>query len=343
VQQELTALMSVYNGEEFVAEAIESILAQTYSDFEFVIVNDGSTDKTREIIERFRDSRIKLFNLEQNRGVGRALSFGLSKIQSKYLVKVDADDISLPTRFAEQKEYLDTHPEISVVGSFVEFFPHNESVKNSARFQTFQTVINKEINSLVDWKDISARMYWYCAMTHPTMMGRTDVLKKVGYEDFPMGTDYNLFYKLNKLGFKMANIPKVLVKMRVSDTSITATKNEIFFRESVYRIKKEEITRLLNNSEDVYIWGAGSMGQNLFYALNINGFGLKVKGFIDSDQSKQGKKILDKEIYSPQILGQVCPEGKAKVIVASQPGKFAIVSYLEGLGYKHLEDYLVYY
>ena len=189
---ELSALMSVYNGEEFITEAIESILAQTYSDFEFIIVNDGSTDKTREIIEGFKDNRIKLFNLEKNTGVGRALSFGLSKVQGRYMVKVDADDISLPTRFEEQKEYLDTHPDISLVGGFVEFFPHNEKVKDSVRYKTFKTVIHKEINSLVDWKEIRERMYWYCAITHPTVMGKTDVIKKVGYEDFPMGTDYNL-------------------------------------------------------------------------------------------------------------------------------------------------------
>jgi len=341
--QELSALMSVYNGEEFISEAIESILAQTYSNFEFIIVNDGSTDKTREIIEGFKDNRIKLFNLETNRGVGRALSFGLSKVQGKYMVKVDADDISLPTRFEEQKEYLDTHPDISVVGSFVDFFPHNERVKNSARYKTFKTVIHKELNSLVDWKAIKERMYWYCAITHPTIMGKTDVIKKVGYEDYPMGTDYNLFYKLNKLGYKMANIPKVLVKMRVSDFSITAIKNEIFFRESVFKIKKEEIAGLLDNSEYIYIWGAGSMGQNLFYALKNYGFAFKIKGFIDSDQSKHGKNVLGKEIYPPQILVQDNDKKKVKVLVASQPGKFEIVDFLERMGYKHLEDYLVYY
>ena len=100
---EITALMSVYNGEEFIAETIESILNQTYPDFEFVIVNDGSTDRTKEIIESFKDDRIKLFNLDGNRGVGPALNYGLSKVKNKYVVKVDADDISVPTRFEEQK------------------------------------------------------------------------------------------------------------------------------------------------------------------------------------------------------------------------------------------------
>lgn len=338
---EISALMSVYNGAEFVAETIESILAQTYSDFEFIIVNDGSTDITREIIESFNDHRIRLFNFVENKGVGPALSFGLSKVQSKYVAKVDADDISIPTRFEKQKEFLDSHSDISVVGGFVEFFPHNEKVKNSARYHTFKTVIHKEINSLVDWKAIKEKMYWYCAITHPTIMGKTDVLKKIGYEDFPMGTDYNLFYNLNKLGYKMANLPQVLVKMRVSDSSITATKNEIFFRKSVFRIKKEEITDLLDDSECVFIWGAGSMGQNLFYALKTHRLESKVRGFIDSDLTKHGKMVLDKMIYSPQALAKYGT--KVKVIIASQPGKFEIADYLESKGYNHLEDYLVYY
>lgn len=338
---ELSALMSVYNGEEFVAEAIESILAQTYSDFEFIIVNDGSTDRTREKIEGFKDDRIKLFNLEKNRGVGAALNYGLSKVTSGYVVKVDSDDISVPTRFEEQKKFLDINPEISIVGSFIEFFPHNEKVANSIRYQSYKTLFEKEINTLTKWEEIREKMYWFCAITHPSFMGKTEAIKLVGYEDFPMGTDYNLFYKLNKLGYKMANLPKVLVKMRVSESSITAKNLERFYVESVYRIKKDEIEYLLAHSKELYVWGAGYMGQKALQALIINGNGRKIKGFIDSDPAKQGKVINGWKIFSPDIVKH--GRGRVGIIVASQLGKFEIVEKLEEYGYRNLENYLVYY
>lgn len=338
---EITALMSAYNSEEFIAEAIESILAQTYSDFELIIVNDGSTDKTREIIEGFKDERIKLFNLKKNRGVGPALNYGLSKVQSKYVVKVDADDISVPTRFEEQKKFLEDNPEISIVGSFIEFFPHNEKVANSTRYQSYKTLFEKEINNLTKWEEIREKMYWFCAITHPSFMGKTEVIKLVGYEDFPMGTDYNLFYKLNKLGYKMVNLPKVLVKMRVSESSITARNLERFYVESVFRIKKDEIEYLLAHSEELYVWGAGYMGQKALQALVKNGNGRKVKGFIDSDSAKHNKIINGWKVFSPEVAKYGM--GRVSVIVASQLGKFEIAERLEEYGYEHLENYLVYY
>ncbi|MDI3546992.1 MAG: hypothetical protein PWR10_644 [Halanaerobiales bacterium] len=336
---EISVLMSVYNGEEFIGESIESILNQTYDDFEFIIVNDGSTDRTREIIESYNDSRIRLFDFEQNQGVGPALDFGLSKVNGKYIAKADSDDIFEPIRFMEQKKFLENNPDIDIVGSFIEFFPHNNKVKKSQRYRTFKSIIEKEINSVVHWQAMRERLYWYCSLTHTTIMGKSKVIKKVGYEDFPMGTDYNLFYKLNKMGYKMANIDKVLVKMRVSSTSITARNNDLFFRKSLYRIKKEEINNLFEENNEVYVWGAGSMGQNLLYALNINN--LNIKGFIDSDKKKQDTIIKGKKVFSPELLKET--EKKPKILVASQPGKFEIAEYLKDLGYNHLDDFVVYY
>ena len=340
---EISALMSVYNGEEYVAETIESILAQTYADFEFIIVNDGSTDGTKEIIESFKDRRIKLFNLKKNQGIGLALNFGLSKVKGRFIAKVDADDISLPTRFEEEREYLLQNPEIDLVGSFMEYFPHNDEVKTSQRYKYYKNVIEKELNSVVTWQDMRKKLYWFCALNHPNMMGKTEVIKKVGYIDASVGEDYHLFYNLNKLGHKMANIPKVLVKMRVTAGSSTAINKNQFFRDVLYRIKREEIRNLFIGNKLNYIWGSGVMGQELLYALTNDGLFKKITGFIDSDPSKTGKIVMDKTIYSPKILEELKEGQKGKVIIASQPGKYEIAAYLENMDYKHLEDYLVYY
>ena len=119
---EISVLMSVYNGEKYIQEAINSILNQTYQNFELIIVNDGSVDKTREIIEAYKEPRIVLFNLEENRGVGSALQFGLQKTQGKYIAKADADDIFHPTRLEKQKKFLDDNPDIALVEALLSTF-----------------------------------------------------------------------------------------------------------------------------------------------------------------------------------------------------------------------------
>ena len=225
----------------------------------------------------------------------------------------------------------------------MEYFPHNEEVEIDHRYKYFKNVIEKELNSVVTWQEMKKKLFWFCALNHPNMMGKTEVVKKVGYINTPIGEDYYLFYNLNKLGYKMANIPKILVKMRVTNNSLTARKKDKFFKEVLYRIKREEIRNLLCKTHANYIWGSGSMGQDLLFALTQDRIDNLIQGFIDSDQSKQGNKVLDKVIYSPQILDKDQNGVKAKVIVASQPGKFEIVDYLEKNGYKHLDDYLVYY
>lgn len=336
---DISVLMSVYNGEEFINESIDSILNQTYQDFEFIIVNDGSTDRTRDIIESYDDERIKLYNFEANQGVGPALNYGLSKARGKYIAKADADDIFISSRLEEQKDYLDKNNDVALVGGLIEFFPHNENVKLSNRYKIFKSIKEINKNRNLQAEDIAEKLYWYCCMNHTTIMGYKKIIEEVGYINLAMGTDYNLFYKLNKKGYKMVNLNKVFAKMRVTNTSITAQNREFYYRKSLFLIKKEEIYKLFGQSNGVYIWGAGSMGRNLLYALRENN--LAVKGFIDRDNKKVGNKIKGKEIFSSDIIRRNVSENK-KIIVASQPGKFDIANYLDDKGFIHLRDYLVY-
>jgi glycosyltransferase involved in cell wall biosynthesis len=113
----ISVVMPVYNGEAFLAEAIESILNQTFADFEFIIVDNGSTDKTPEILSRYasRDARIRVHQQEE-RGVGPSYDLAISLAKGRYIARMDSDDIALPTRFQQQFEFLENHPEIGVLG-----------------------------------------------------------------------------------------------------------------------------------------------------------------------------------------------------------------------------------
>ena len=118
----ITVLMSVYNGERYLKEAIESILNQTYKDFEFVIYDDCSTDNTPEIIESYSDSRIVYRRNSVNQGLTRNLADGVSRSAADYIARMDADDIAYPERLERQLEWMEHHPEVTVLGSPVSFF-----------------------------------------------------------------------------------------------------------------------------------------------------------------------------------------------------------------------------
>jgi glycosyltransferase involved in cell wall biosynthesis len=113
----VTVLMTVYNDERYVGEAVESILAQTFGDFELVIVDDGSTDRTPEVLQRYRslDARLRVLT-QPNAGTAISANLGLSRSRGEYIARIDSDDISLPERLALEVDYLDRHPEVALVG-----------------------------------------------------------------------------------------------------------------------------------------------------------------------------------------------------------------------------------
>ena len=113
----VSVVMSVYNGEQYLVESIQSILNQTYSNFEFIIINDGSTDQTEKIIKSYKDPRITLIDNSINHGLVYSLNLGFSKARGKYIARMDADDISRSDRLAKQVEFLEGHSDIGIVGS----------------------------------------------------------------------------------------------------------------------------------------------------------------------------------------------------------------------------------
>ncbi|SFJ09297.1 MULTISPECIES: glycosyltransferase [unclassified Bacillus (in: firmicutes)] len=114
-----SVVMSVYNGEEYLTESIDSILNQTYPDFECIIVNDGSTDQTRQILDSVDDNRIRVYHLEKNYGLSYGLNFGISMAKGEWIVRQDADDISLPQRIEKQARFIQSNPGCIGVSSFI--------------------------------------------------------------------------------------------------------------------------------------------------------------------------------------------------------------------------------
>ena len=224
--------MAVYNCETFLSTAIESILSQSFSDFEFIIINDGSTDISGEIIARYRDPRIRTIENSENIGLTKSLNKGLAVARGDYIARMDADDISLRKRFAEQVGYLERNPDVHIVGSWFD-----EVDLNGKRLKTQKAKIN---SILIRW-----RLLFGNAFGHSTVMFRRKKFDKQYYdESVPYGQDYDLWSRLCWQE-DSTNIPKVLVKWRVNSHSISSQKKD----------KQKSISESISRKNLESIWG----------------------------------------------------------------------------------------
>lgn len=212
----VSVIMSVYNGEEFLRDSILSILNQTYSDFEFVIIDDCSTDNTLKILEEFykKDSRIKILNNTQNLGLTKSLNKAISESSGEYLARLDAGDVSSPDRLEKQVAFLDQHKEVGLLGSFMYIIDTKGEILKEVRYPTDNETLKKDLIK-------------YNPFVHSSIMFRKDVGARVGFydENFKYAQDYDFYFKLFPLT-KFANLPMFLVQYRHMPNSITSTKNK---------------------------------------------------------------------------------------------------------------------
>jgi glycosyltransferase involved in cell wall biosynthesis len=164
----VTVLMSVYNGERFLNEAIESILTQTFTDFEFLIINDGSTDDSVKIIESFQDSRIRLINNERNLKLIASLNKGVSLAMGKYIARMDCDDVSMPDRLEKEVRFLESNEEYGVVGTWYTVIDGEGKDQRNVSYPSSNDLI-KLFLSL------------NCPLAHGSIMVRTELFKQNSY------------------------------------------------------------------------------------------------------------------------------------------------------------------
>lgn len=199
----ISVVMPVYNGEKYLKEAIESILNQTYTNFEFIILNDGSTDKTEEIILSYDDARIVYVKNEENLQIVKTLNKGIALAKGKYIARMDADDISLPKRFEKQIKIMERNTEIGVCGTWLKTFGEREEIWDIP-------VLHEEI---------IMNMLFESSLMHPTVFIRKSILlplKQVYDQAFNKVEDYELWIRLSKKT-RFENIPEVLLHYRISD------------------------------------------------------------------------------------------------------------------------------
>jgi glycosyltransferase involved in cell wall biosynthesis len=205
--------MPVYNAEKYVREAIESILRQTYSNFEFIIIDDCSNDKTYDVIKKYalRDSRIILYRNEKNLGISGNRNKAISLSKAEYIVWQDADDISVPNRIEEQLTFMESHSEVSICGGFLQFFDEKGDI-GIREYPTDDETMRKYI-------------FRFSQISQGSSIVRKNCYDKVGFYDLkiPYAEDLDMSFRIGTV-YKFANIPKVLLRYRVHHNSATYRK-----------------------------------------------------------------------------------------------------------------------
>ena len=231
----VSVVMSCYNSEKYLRPAIDSILNQTFSDFEFIIWNDGSTDSTDKIIESYTDPRIRYY-YHENTGLGTALNLACKEAEGEYIARMDADDISLPDRLKKEVEFLDKNKDYVLVSSAVNYIDEDSKYIGRSFPYTWNRIIKRVI-------------FKASLIVHPAVMYRKDAyLSSCGYMNIEGGEDRVLWGRMGDIG-KYRNLSTPLLNYRILPNSLSHV-NEGSPYSFILRGLREKIARDKNVHED---------------------------------------------------------------------------------------------
>ncbi|MFZ6027458.1 MAG: glycosyltransferase [Chloroflexota bacterium] len=234
MQPRLTVLLPVYNGGDYLRPAIESILQQTFTDFEFLIIDDGSIDDSADIIASYHDPRIRATSNPQNLRLAATLNKGIELARGEYIARMDCDDIALPTRLEKQLDYLQKHPEIGVLGTNYQLISPSGKTGARSRFPSEHAVLR--------W-----RLCFGCYIAHPTVMIRKSIYQQLnGYRTDVTGEDYDLWVRAAS-HTRLANLPDILHQIRRHASSSSSVQATLLQPENI-AISQKEMTRILGFS-----------------------------------------------------------------------------------------------
>jgi glycosyltransferase involved in cell wall biosynthesis len=227
----VSVVLPAYNCEKYIGKAIQSVLQQTFTDLELIIINDGSTDNTEQVIHSFNDHRIVYIRNSKNEGLIYSLNRAIDLAQAKYIARMDSDDISKPERLAKQRSFLDQHEDITVVACTIEFIDQKEAFTGIWDLDR-QTITPAQIKKAILKQNCIA---------HPTVMMRSEIMKALRYKPYQKNIeDYDLWLRVLSRGYKIAKLDEPLLLYRIHENSITSVhlkKVNPFFKHLVMKMK----------------------------------------------------------------------------------------------------------
>lgn len=331
----ISVTLPCYNCEETVGRALDSLLAQTFTDFEVVAVNDGSTDNTAGILAEYarRDSRIRPFSIEHG-GVIAAANAAIDVAQGQYIARMDADDEAMPQRLAAQGQLLDERPNIGLTGCRIRFGGCRDKCAGYAHYVDWT-------NTLLSPEAIALHQFVEFPVPNPSIMYRRECIDQHGpYKDGDFPEDYELLLRWLEAGVQMAKVDEELLIWNDPPTRLSRN-HPRYDVSAFYSIKTEYLARWLkaNNPHHptVHILGSGRITRKRADLLLAHG--IDFAAYYDIDPRKighvvNGVKVIDRNNIPPVGEGFCIP------YVASRGARDDIAEFLEGRGYILGRDYI---
>ncbi len=206
----ISVVLPVYDGEHHLADAVRSVLAQTFRDFELIVIDDGSTDRTGAILSDFSDARLRIVRFPANRGLVEALNVGIRESKSELIARMDADDLCMPRRFERQVAFMNAHPEVDACGTWTRVFGNRRGVRRLP----------------VEPEHVRAHLFFGGAIDHPSLMMRRAFVTQNGLtynDDFPCAEDLDFLMRAADVG-TLANVPEVLLRYRTHSRQVSVVR-----------------------------------------------------------------------------------------------------------------------
>lgn len=333
MQPKVSIIMPVFNGGSFLKDSIDSILSQSFTDFEFIIVNDGSTDQSIDIIMQYMksDKRIVLIS-RKNEGIVNSLNQAAALSSGEYIARMDADDISMPDRIEKQLNFLENNPEYLLVASQIKTFTQSDEIPQT------------ELDRFRDWyneghtdEEIRKILPIGNCLNHPSILFRKEIigLESLYKREFQCAEDYELFSRMIKLG-KFAKLNEPLINYRIHPGQISMEYRERQ-RKLDSIIKAKIISEdYCNKQSRIVIWGCGNGGRMI--AGKLVEAGLHVVGFIDKNSDSWNTSINGIPVLGDEsVLDKIDFEF---IVLATTPGREYAINYLNEKGYTYGRNYL---
>jgi glycosyltransferase involved in cell wall biosynthesis len=238
----VSVFIPVYNREKYILEAVNSILKQSFTDFELIIVDDGSTDNTPNLLKSIKDKRIKLYFNEKNMGIPYTRNRGLELAEGEFIALLDSDDIAVQDRLYKQLNFFKNHPDCVILGGFVE------------TIDCLSKPLGKIKYRYIDPDYICSSLIFNCPIHNTTVMAKSSMLKKFKYREyFKLAQDVDLLVRLYSSGYKLYNMNEILAYQREHRNRITVDNLSfnIFIRMEILKKQLEEL-KVSFNEKDLY-------------------------------------------------------------------------------------------
>ncbi len=328
----LSVLLPVRNGEDVIESALDSLSRQTFPDFEVLVVDDGSTDGTGEILrsEAQSDRRIRVFTRDHH-GIVPSLEFARAQARGAYLGRMDADDGAFADRFRRQMELMTADRRVLLCGTGIAYFPREAVKEGALRYEQW-------INSLTTHDALVRDLFVECPIPHPTFLLRADVVELVGgYRDMGWPEDYDLMLRLWEGGGRFGKVPEVLLRWREGEDRLSRM-HEAYSQDAFRRCKVHFLLRtLLRTGRGVVVWGAGPVGKT--FARELLAQGGTLLGFVDLDPRKVGQEVHGVRVIRPETALELA-DAFSVAAVGKKGGRDEIRRALTEAGRVEMRDFV---